>query len=249
MWVQSIPTGSVYLLTFEDTTNVRYFHLYERSTTRFTVYYARAAIPGAATDTSVGSEVEVDFTYNATIHPSGMRDSMWHYVTLSVNYPIMQLTLDGTVYSISEYYYTNQNGVRVPLGSGTALGTTMPAPILNKSGRSSINVRIGGSSKRSPGYTLRGGIRQLYFTPLMNTATYSCLASCNNNIYTDGRTPQITTSYNPVSRTLFFNGANSPSEYTNFLQSLVYVDNGYLTPQETGSTRIITLKVCVCNMC
>eukprot|EP00731_Ephydatia_muelleri_P012912 Em0007g222a len=150
----------------------------------------------------------------------------------------MQLTLDGIVYNISEFLYTNQSGVRVPL----SLGTTMPAPILNKSGQSSINVHIGGSSTRSPGYTLRGGIRQLYFTPLMNTATYSCLASCNNQIYTDGRTPQITTSYNPVSRTLSFNGASSPSVYTNFLQSLVYADNGYLTPQETGSTRVIILQ-------
>ena len=244
MWVQVIPPGSSYLLTFEDTTTARYFHLFDKSLTRFTVYYVRAAIPGAS-DKGMGSEVEVNFIYNAAIHPNGMRDSMWHYVTLSVNYPIMQLTLDGTVYNISEYSYTNQNGVKVPITNGT----TMPVPILNKSGQSGINVRIGGSSTRSPGYTLKGGIRQLYFTPLMNTATYNCLASCNNNISTDGRTPQITTSYNPVSRTLFFNGASSPSEYTNFLQSLVYVDNGYLAPQETGSTRIITLQVCVCSMC
>ena len=240
-----MPPGSSYLLTFEDTSTARYFHLYDKSTARFTVYYARAAIPGAPTDASVGTEVEVGFTYNATIHPNGMRDSLWHYITLSVNYPTMQFTLDGIVYNISEFLYTNQSGVRVPL-SGVALGTTMPAPILNKSGQSGINVHIGGSSTRSPGYSMKGGIRQLYFTPLMNTATYNCLASCNNKIYTDGRTPQITTSYNPVSRTLSFNGASSPSVYTNFLQSLVYADNGYLTPQETGSTRVIILRVCCC---
>ena len=245
MWMQVLPPGSSYLLTFEDTTTARYFHLYEKSTTRFTVYYARAAIPGAPTDTSVGTEVEVDFIYNAAIHPNGLRDSLWHYITLSVNYPTMQFTLDGIVYNISEYLYTNQNGVRVPL-SGVALGTTMPAPILNKSGQSGINVRIGGSSIRTPGYSLKGGIRQLYFTPLMNTSTYNCLASCNNQIYTDGRTPQITTSYNPVSRTLSFNGTSSPSVYTNILQSLVYVNNGYLTPQETGTIHIITLQVCCC---
>ena len=241
MWILVTPPGSSYILAFEDTSTLRYFHFYEKSTARFAIHYTRAAIPGVTPDNGVGTEVEVDFTYNPVLHPNGMRDSNWHYITFSVNYPNMQLTVDGYAYSISEYSYTNQFRVKVPITPGT----TMPAPIMNKSGNSAINVRIGGSSTRAPGFVMQGSIRQMYFTSLMNTMTYTCLASCKNLISTDGRAPQVTTSYNPVSRTLTFTGTNSPSVYTNFLQSLVYVDNGYLLPQETGSTRIITLQVCI----
>ena len=244
MWVQDLVKGSTYLLAFEDTSTLRYFHFYEKSITRFAVFYARAALPGIASDNGIGTEVEVDFLYDPAIHPVGLRDNLWHYITISVNYPDMQFTLDGVVYSIGELSYYDQNRNRIPaLGSGLLPGYKMPAPIMSKTGMP-IDIHIGGSSVRTPaGYVLKGGIRQIYFTSLMPNATYTCLASCNNKIYSDGRVPQIGTSYNPVTRTLSFSGTYSPSLYTNFLQSLVYSDNGYLPPQETGSTRVVTIQV------
>ena len=244
MWIQDYKAGSAYILAFEDTTTLRYFHLFEQSLTRFVVFYVRAAIPGSSYDNGAGTEVEVDFMYDATLSPNGLRDNMWHYITISVNYPVMQFTVDGVVYNIVAYSYYDQNRNKVPSSGLVTPGTVMPAPIMDKTGNAVINVRIGGSSVRqTTGYVVKGSIRQMYFTSLMDSKTYSCLASCNNQIYSDGRVPQISTSFNPVSRTLSFSGTNSPSVYTSFLQSLVYADNGYLPPQETGSTRIVTLQV------
>lgn len=247
-WIRvTAGSSSSYILTFELGTN-RYFSLYEASTITLVLYYFRDNIPGVINDDARNTQVGLTFFYDPAVFPNGLRDNQWHFIALTINFPLAVINVDGHEHHPVRGYYRNQFQSRVDLQRLTD-GTyhNMPAPILTKTQTQidGISGKIGGSA-RSIRFSFDGQIRQFTLTSNLNASTVSCVASCNNRI---GIGPNstisstISTLYNPVTRTLFFSGAANPNHYTTLLQSLIYYNNGFLLPKEEGEIRIISISI------
>ena len=238
-------SNSAYIITFENG-NSRYFSLYEASQTRLILYYFRDNIPGVVNDDARNTQVALSFYYDTTLLPNGLRDGNWHFLSFTVDFPSVILNVDGLEIRPTQGNYQNQFQTRILLGRDGTL-YDMPAPILTKDASllNSIEGRIGGSA-RGVRFTLFGEVRQLILSDIVDTATYNCLASCNNRIDIDPASTigsSFGSRYDPVSRVFYFTGAVAPSQYTIFLQSLIYYSNGFLPPEEQGERRIIRLQV------
>ena len=236
-----------YIASFELGNN-RYFSLYESSTARMTVYYFRDALPNIAVvnDDGYDTQVALSFYYDRTHLPNGLRDNLWHFLSLTVSYPSMTLLIDGVEYQPTRGNYRSQFDTRILLNQVSGVNYSMPAPILTKTDAqiNSIVARIGGSI-RGTRFTLFGEMRQLVLSSVVNNNLYACLASCNNMIGVDPRRSfsNFITFYNPVTRVFDFTGRTDAAGYTEFLQSLVYFSNGFLQPEESGERRVISLRI------
>ena len=240
-------SNSAYILSFELGRS-RYFSLFEASPTTLVFYYFRDNIPDVTNDDARNTQVALTFFYDQTILPLGLRDNQWHFVTFTVDFPAVILTVDGYEYRPTRGNYLDEFQSRVDLPQLTD-GTfhDMPAPILTKTQAQidGISGKIGGTA-RGNRFSLDGEMRQLTLTNVLDTSTLNCIASCNSVIgIAPGATipPSITTLYNPAARRFSFRGAASPIQYTTLLQSLVYYSNGFLLPQEQGESRIIRISV------
>ena len=247
-WIRvTADSGASYILTFELGRD-RYFSLLESSAQTLVLHYHRDNIPGTTSDDGRNTRVALTFFYDPAVFPLGLRDNMWHFLALTVDFPSLILNVDGYQYRPTRGNYRNQfqSPVSLPhLTDGTF--HNMPAPVLTKTQAmiDDISGKIGGSA-RGDRFSLGGEIRQLTLSNTMDSSTFSCIASCNNRIgIATGATisSSISTVYNPVSRRFIFTGSASPADYTTLLQSLVYYSNGYLLPQEEGETRVVNITI------
>lgn len=233
-------SSSAYIFSFEMGNN-RYFSLYERARVRSTFYYFRDRL--TAQDDGYDTQVALSFYYDSSVFPEGIRDSKWHFIVLTVNFPTVTLTVDGYVHypTRGNYRDTFENTVDLNLNGSIY---EMPAPILTKTTAQidAINGYIGGSS-RGRQFALDGEMRQLVVTDVLDTNTYNCLGSCNNRIYSDGSVSGFTTFYNPARRSFEFSSNAGPEAYSAFLMSLIYSDNGFLPPEEEDESRRISVQV------
>ena len=249
MWVK-VESGSspAYLVAFEEGTE-RQLSLFDGSQSRLIFYYCRGElssnVPGEPDD-GFATQVSLSFYYDSSRLPTGLRDSQWHFLALTINYPVVLLTLDGTVYLPTAGSFRNQFNSLVSLvNDGTEY--EMPAPILVK-GQAQINAISGiiGGSQRGTQFSLAGEMRQVTISNVLSSEMYTCMASCNNRIIinTLATLPQETF-YNPVTRVLDFNGNFPALVYTALLRSLIYIDNGFLLPESNGiiKNRTIELKM------
>ena len=239
LWLRiHLQSNSAYILSFEVGVD-RYFSLYERSRTRLNFIYYRDAVDGSNSNNDLGYNTQVAFSfyYDTAIFPRGVRDGIWHFIALTIDYPIITLTIDGYIYRPTQGNYYNFNNDKVDLNrDGTIYN--MPAPILTKS-ESQINIitaYIGGSN-RGTQYALMGAMRQFMLTDILDTETYNCLGSCNTALFSVGTVNgDFTTFYNPARRSFEFSSNSGPDNYTSYLRSLVYSDNGFLMPETQDET-------------
>ena len=265
MWMKIQNSNLVYPLSFERGT-IRYFSWLLREE-RLNLFYQRDRLddlPDSQVDQGEDSRIGLSFYVNKDVFPKGtIRDGEWHFLKMDINYPSIVLYIDGYAHYANEGHYFNIENTRVGLPMDLNAAYEMPARILQKSDTllSEIVGRLGGSSRTNHGYTVNGLIRLPYFTDLMNNSQYICLASCNDNLLPQNYAPgpnfdHINTTingfsvfYQPVSRNLYFSQADgTPSDYTEFLQSLVYHTNGYLPAQieeNTGEGRHMEIKVSI----
>ena len=241
-------SGASYLVSFELGNN-RLFSLYEISRSRLVFYYYRDALPGfsSATDDGYNTQVALSYFYNRTQLPNGLRDNNWHFISFNIQFPSATLVIDGVQYQPTRGNFDNQFRSQVSLDQTPGVNYTMPAPISRKSPTEIAQTvgRIGGSI-RSNNFATFGEMRQLFLTSVIDDNLYACLASCNNLIGVDPAAsgiPNLVTFYNPVTRTFDFTGPTNAAGYTDVLQSLVYYTNGFLLPEESGESRIITLRI------
>ena len=250
-WVKvESSSKSSYLITFEAD-HLRYFSLYESSNQRIIIYFHRDLLDGFTSkedDDGYNTQVGLSFYFDRSRLPTGLRDSQWHFLSLSVSYPNIILMVDGIEYRPTRGNYRNhiEATVDLPLDGSVY---TMPAPILTKTDTQirTISGRIGGSFRGNK-FSLFGEMRQVVFSSrVISSNSYTCLASCNNIIGLDlsssSSFPQFQMFYNPVTRTFQFEASTDAVGYTNFLQSLVYFTNGFLPPQETRESRLITIRI------
>ncbi len=250
-WVEvEESSASSYLFSFEIGRQ-RYFSFYDRSNSRLNVFYYRDALDGfmPSTDDGYNTQVALSFYFDRIRFPNGLRDARWHFIALTVAYPTMIITIDNVELRPTMGNYFNNIEQQVLLNRLTdGSYYNMPAPILTKTAAmiSSIVGRVGGSS-RNDQYSFHGQIRQMVVSPTIDNASYVCLASCNNII---GLSPeaaanfsQFQVSYDPIQRVFSFDASTDAAGYTSFLQSVVYLTNGYLSPQESGQSLRINLNI------
>ena len=251
MWVRvNANSDSAYIFSYELGT-ARYFSLYDSSTDRAILYYFRdrlSELDPTALDDGIETQVAFSFYYDAAIFPNGLRDSQWHFISLDMDFPDATFIVDGYVFRPTRGNYFNTFGNQVVLNrlqDGTFY--QLPAPILTKSQDviDSIAGRLGGSARgNNIQFCLGGQIRQMLFTDRLSTANYNCIASCNNEVFSDGTVLGFTTFYQPVSRVYSFSGAFTPDQYTAYLQTLLYSDNGFIPLEQEGESRLVRLQVC-----
>ena len=249
MWVV-VDTGSAssYLVSFENG-RAREFSLFESSRNRLILYYRRGALPSippGQTDDGEDSQVAFSFYYDGNRLPSGIRDGLWHFISLSVDFPVVTLTVDGNTFQPTQGNYRNEFNSIVTLPQLTDGSVyEMPAPIVVKTQAriDAINGIIGGS-QRGNQYALDGQLRQITASNLLSPDTYTCMASCNNRIIVDPlAVVPHETFYNPVNRIFEFSGSHLVEEYTALLRSLVYIDNGFLSPEGSGVEENRTIEI------
>ena len=243
-------SNAAYIFSFELGRS-RYFSLYDSSRSRATFYYFRDALPNFEQNEDQGyqSQVALSFYYDPEVFPDGLRDSKWHFIALSVDFPNITLTVDGYVYRPTQGNYLNEEKNRELLDRD---GSTynMPAEILRKSDSviSNINGYIGGSA-RGTTFGLEGSIRQLVLTNYLETDEYNCLGSCNVYIYSDNSVSGFNTFFNPTKRSFEFSSSAEPSEpvgdteYTEFMSTLIFSDNGFLPPEEEDELWKVSVQV------
>ena len=269
MWMKIDGNNLVYPLSFERGTT-RYFSWLLRYE-RLNFFYQRDRLdnlPDTQVDLGEDSRVGLSFYYDTNIFTEGtIRDGKWHFLKMDINYPSIVLYIDGYAHYANEGHYFNIENNKVGIDRDLNAAYDMPARILKKSDSliSQIVGRLGGSSRGSHDYVVDGLIRLPYFTDLMDNSQYICLASCNDNLLPQDYTPgsnfeaiNATTNgfsvfYQPVSRSLYFSKeGGTPSNYTEFVQSLVYHTNGYLPAQvqeNTGEGRQLELQVIDFKFC
>ena len=245
LWLRvDADSNAAYIFSFQNG-NQRYFSLFETSKRRAIFYYFRDSITEGA-DNGFETQVALSFYYDRDVLPDGLRDNVWHFVALSVDYPSITLTIDGYVHrpTRGNYYSVSnqQSELTVPYD--------MPAPILQKS-QAQINNLIGyiGGSNRSGDFALHGAIRQFILTEQLSTDGYNCLGSCNVSIYSDGSVSGFNTFFNPAKRSFEFSSSAEPNEpvgdteYTEYMGTLIFSDNGFLPPEEQGESWKLSVKV------
>ena len=253
-WIR-VDSGSnaAYIFSFQGGSNGRdrYFSLYESSKARATFYYFRAPLDESEIGETINDrrQVALSFYYDSNVFPDGLRDNNWHFIALSVNFPTITLTIDGYVYRPTRGNYYNAEDVKVDLlQDGTFYN--MPAEILQKSESTinNLNGYIGGSS-RGTSYALEGAIRQLILTDYLETSAYNCLGSCDVTIFLDNSVGGFNTFYNPAKRSFEFSSSAEQSEavgdaeYTEFMSTLIFSDNGYLPPEEEEEAWKVSVQV------
>ena len=245
--ISTVNSAASYILACELGTN-RYFSLYDASTTRMIWYYFRGTLPGVTSDDGYNSQVTVSFYYDPAVFPNGLRDNQWHFITLTINYPSVSLSVDRRVYMPTQGNYRNQFDSSVILDR-LLDGTTyfMPAPILTKLATEidQISCKLGGSA-RDNRFSLFGEIRQPMVTNILTDSEHRCIASCNEYLDVDLSFPitqSFQTFYDPVKRILEFNSPAGDSQYSTFLKSLIFVTNGFIPPQEEGESRQIDIQI------
>ena len=251
-WIMVDPTsGSSYVFSFE-TGRDPYFSLFDSSRNRATLYYFRDTIGNLEQGDDLGyeSQVALSFYYDPNILPDGLRDNEWHFIALSVNFPTISLTVDGYVLRPTQGNYYDSTDTNILLtNDGTIYD--MPAPILVKTQSviDSLTGYIGGSSGRGLSYALDGAMRQLILTNPLSTDAYNCLGSCDVNIFPDGSVSGFTTFYDPAKRLFEFSSSADPSvpvgdtEYTEFMGTLIFSDNGFVPTEEEGEPWRISVQV------
>ena len=252
LWIRlSLGSSSSYILSFEDGSR-RYFTLYESSRTRATLYYFRDTIGDLEVGEDLGYETRValSFFYDTTVFPLGLRDNEWHFIALSVDFPSITLTVDGYVLRPTQGNYLDELDNRVNLNND---GSTynMPARILVKDQATldSLNGYIGGSEGRGTSYAFYGAMRQLLLTEYLETEAYNCLGSCAVTIFSDESVNGFNTFYNPAKRSFEFSSSAAPDvpvgdvEYTEYMGTLIFSDNGFLPPEEEGELWRVSVQV------
>jgi len=225
--------------------------MFDRSSARLNVFYFRDVMDSftSGNDDGYNSQVAFSYYYDHNIFPNGLRDSQWHFVALTVSYPHMTVTIDNVELRPTMGNYYNNIEQRVLLNQLTdGSFYNMPAPLLTKSSDiiNGIVGRVGGSA-RGIEYSLHGQMRQVVMSSATNSSSYVCLASCNNLIDlapgSAANFSQFDVSYDPIRRIFRFSANTNAAGYTNFLQSLVYFTNGYLSLQESGESLRINLNI------
>ena len=252
VWIRisAVNSAASYILACELGTN-RYFSLYDASTTRMILYYFRDRIdtlPAQTGDDGFNSQVALSFYYDPAVFPSGLRDNQWHFFSITVNYPSVFLEVDGRRIVPTQGNYRNQFDSQVLLNRLTD-GTfyEMPAPILTKSVTQidQISCKLGGSARNNR-FSLFGEMRQPTVTDSLTDTQYRCIASCNEYIDVDvSLAPSLSfeISYDPVRRVLEFSSSAGDTQYALFLQSLVFISNGFLPPEEQEESRQIDILI------
>lgn len=240
---------AAYIFSFQ-TGNGRYFSLYEVSKQRAIFYYFRDRI-AEPEDSGYETQVALSFYYDTDIFPDGLRDDEWHFIALSVDYPSITLTIDGYNLRPTQGNYYSVSNQQILLGQLTD-GTyyEMPAEILRKTEAQidNINGYIGGSS-RGNSYSLDGAIRQLILTDYLDTDAYSCLGACDVTIYSDGSVSDFSTFFNPAKRSFEFSTSAEPNEpigdaeYTEYMGTLLFSDNGFLQPEQQEESWMVSVQV------
>ena len=252
-WLR-VDSGSSdsYIFSFQ-TGRSRYLSLYERSATRATFFYYRDAI-AQPEDIGYATQVALSFFYETTVFPNGLRDDEWHFIALSIDYPSITLTIDGYVHRPTQGNYRDVAGQTVDLVRDGTL-YNMPAEILRKT-RAQIDAIVGyiGGSSRGNSYSLDGAIRQLIITDNLGTDAYNCLGSCDVTIYSDGSVSGFNTFFNPTKRSFEFSSSAEPNEpvgdieYTEYMGTLIFSDNGFLPPEEEEESWKVLVQVSI-NYC
>ena len=242
-------SNAQYILSCELETS-RYFSVYESSTYRMIFYYFRDTLPGLtqAQDDGYGSQVSLSFYYDSAILPNGLRDNQWHFITLTVDYPSKKFSVDGYETQPSQGNYRDRFTSQVLLNRDGSI-YSMPAPVLSKSPSliESISCKVGGSACGNS-FSLLGEMRLLTLTPALSTENHRCVASCNEYIEVDSSLPtqsEFHTFYDSVHKRLVFSSdtATSDSDYTQFIQSLIFHSNGFIPSIEQGESRRIELRI------
>lgn len=244
-------SSSSYIFSFENNAN-RYFTLYESSRTRVIFYYFRDTLSGLQQTSDLGYETQValSFFYDTDIFPNGLRDHDWHFIALEIDYPSISITIDGYVLRPTQGNYFDSTDSRINLNNdGTVY--EMPAPLLVKS-QAVINSLTGyiGGSGRGVQFALDGGMRQLILTAPLSTDMYNCLGSCDVGIVPDNSVTGFNTFYNPAKLSFEFSSSAAPNvpvgdtEYTEYMGTLIFSDNGFLSPEEDGESWRVSVQVC-----
>ena len=254
MWITiNANSQSAYIFSYELGT-ARYFSLFDSGSDRAILYYFRdrlSELDPADVDDGFRTQVAFSFYYDDAIFPNGLRDSQWHFISLNMDFPDVTFTVDGYVFRPTRGNYFNSFNNQVVLDrlqDGTFY--QLPAPLLTKSQDiiDSIDGRLGGSARgNNIEFCLGGQIRQMLFTDRLSTADYNCIGSCNNEVFSDRTVSGFTTFYQPATRLLSFSGPLTPDEYTAYLQTLLYSDNGFIPLEQEGESRLVTLQVCRYN--
>lgn len=245
-------SNAAYILSFERDRD-RYFSLYESSRTRAIFYYFRDTLSNFEQNEDAGysTQVALSFYYDPDLFPEGLRDSKWHFIALSVDFPSITLTIDGYVHRPTRGNYFNEDDSQVRLNLNGSI-YNMPAEILRKSNSiiDDIDGYIGGSS-RSITFALDGSIRQLVLTDYLGTDGYNCLGSCNVIIFSDNSISGFNTFFNPAKRSFEFSSSAEPNapvgdtEYTEFMNTLIFSDNGFLPPEEEDELWKVSVQVSI----
>ena len=249
-WIRvGSASNAQYILGCELGTS-RYFSMYDAGTARMILYYFRDTLPGLsqAQDDGYDSQVALSFYYDSAIFPNGLRDNQWHFVALTVDYPVVTFSIDGYELRPTRGNYRDRFTSQVLLNRDGSI-YDMPAPILTKSASviDSISCKLGGSA-RGNSFSLLGEMRQPTVTPVLSSENHRCIASCNEYIEASSSVSivsQFQTFYNPVLRRLEFSSttATSDSDYTLFVQSLIFYSNGFIPPEEQRESRRIDLRI------
>ena len=250
LWIRiSEESAAAYVLGCELGT-ARYFSLYDASADRMILYYFRDSTDGLTpqNDDGYNTQVALSFYYDPAVFPNGLRDSQWHFVAITVNYPSVSYSVDGRVLLPTQGNYRNRFDSQVILNrllDGTFY--TMPAPILTKSVTQidQISCKLGGSARNNR-FSLFGEMRQPTLTNILTDTDHRCIASCNEYLDVDvslSTSLSFETFYDPVRRILEFSSSAGDAQYALFLQSLVFVSNGFIPPEEEGESRQIDIQI------
>lgn len=238
-------SDSTYLLSCDLERN-RYFSMYESSRSRLTLYYFRDSIPGFPNDDGYNTQVALSFYYDTTAFPDGLRDSKWHFISLTVDFPTVYFSLDGHIMHPTQGNYVNEFGSRILLDRDGSMHD-MPAPILTKTETqmNEIECKLGGSN-RGTSFALFGMMRQPTVTNILTETDHRCIASCNEYLEVDSSfsvSPSFEIFYDPVQRQIEFSSQSDVSEYSLLLQSLTFNSNGFIPPEEEEESRQINIQI------
>ena len=251
-WIRvTVGSSSSYIFSFEDG-NRRYLTLYDRAGIRATFHYFRDTIGDleVGEDAGYSTHVALSFYYDPNVFPLGLRDNEWHFIAISIDFPSIAMTIDGYVIRPTQGNYRNEQNAGTDLeNDGTIYD--MPARILVKDQVTldEITGYIGGSDGRGIIYAFDGAMRQFLLTEYMETEQYNCLGSCAVTIFSDDSVSGFNTFYNPAKRSFEFSSSADPSEpvgdteYTQFMGTLIFSDNGFLPPEEEGESWRVSVQV------